>query len=194
MGESHAGRVVLETLLLSFWFFIPAYIANPAAVLFGGGRPVDLGRVWRDGRRVLGDGKTWRGLIGGGLSGVVIGTIQWTALLPWESSPLSFGPFPEFLGILAALSFGALLGDMLGSFIKRRRGLEKGQRAPFLDRYDFVLGAFLLTGLLFPDWVAARYLFGEAILGLLFILGITPLLHKVVNVIGYRIGKKEVPW
>src|SRR3990172_345640 len=64
-------------LLQAFWFFLPAYVANPAAVLFGGGRPVDGGRVLADGHRLFGDGKTWRGFAGGGFMGVAVGPLQW---------------------------------------------------------------------------------------------------------------------
>jgi CDP-2,3-bis-(O-geranylgeranyl)-sn-glycerol synthase len=193
MAGGFPSLVLLQTLALAFWLFLPAYVANPAAVLFGGGPPVDLGKKWLDGRRLLGDGKTWRGLVGGGLAGVVIGIMQWLVVKPLDGG-LSHGPFPDFLGVVAALSFGALLGDMMGSFVKRRLGMEKGRKAPVLDQFDFVFGAFIVTGALYPDWVILHYVAGEAILGLLFILAVTPLLHKAVNVIGYRIGKKEVPW
>src|SRR2546427_13302198 len=50
---------------LAFWFLLPAYVANPMAVVSGGGTPMDFGRTLRDGRRLLGDGKTWRGFAGG---------------------------------------------------------------------------------------------------------------------------------
>src|SRR2546422_10291580 len=60
---------------LAFWFLLPAYVANPMAVVFGGGVPMDFGRVLRDGRRVLGDGKTWRGVAGGAPAGVALAAI-----------------------------------------------------------------------------------------------------------------------
>lgn len=155
---------------------------------------MDFGRTWRDGRRILGDGKTWRGLLGGSLSGVVLGLIQWaptTLFMGQDVSPLSLA---SYMGPVAAFSFGALLGDTLGSFIKRRLGMEQGQRAPVLDQYDFVLGAFALAGVAFPGWLIAFYLSGDALFGLLLIIAITPALHRLVNIIGYRMGKKEVPW
>ncbi len=93
-----------------------------------------------------------------------------------------------------ALAFGSLLGDVLGSFIKRRVGIQRGGKAPVLDQYDFVIGAFLLTGALFSGWLLTHYILNEAIFGLILIIVLTPILHRVVNIIGYRIGKKEVPW
>lgn len=185
--------MVLETLLLAFVLFLPAYVANPLAVLWGGGAPMDLGRRWRDGRRVLGDGKTWRGFVGGGVSAVLVALFLWPPLALWTDS-LTGASFLAWLGPATAFAFGALLGDALGSFVKRRFGRERGARTPVLDQYDFVLGAFLLAGLLFPDWVWTYYLQGEAIFGLLLILVVTPLLHRAVNLLGHRLGKKEVPW
>ncbi len=186
--------MVLLTLLLAFWFFLPAYVANPAAALLGGGTPVDFGITLRDRRRLFGDGKTWRGFIGGGLIGVALGTIMWASTLLYPGTPFSYGPFPVFLGIVIALSFGALLGDLLGSFLKRRWGTDRGGKVPVLDQYDFVIGAFLATGLAFPAWVAQHYLVGQAALGLALIIIVTPPLHRAINLLGYRMGKKEVPW
>ncbi|MDD1705711.1 MAG: CDP-archaeol synthase, partial [Methanoregulaceae archaeon] len=40
---------------------MPAYVPNPVAAFLGGGRPIDGGNNFRDGRRIFGDGKTWRG-------------------------------------------------------------------------------------------------------------------------------------
>ncbi len=124
---------------------------------------------------------------------MVIGIIQWPSSFLW-AGPLTLNSFSSWIGPVATLAFGALLGDLLGSFIKRRLGIERGRKAPVLDQYDFVLGAFLLTGATFPGWVLAHYMLNEAVFGLILIIVLTPVLHRVVNVIGYRIGKKEVPW
>ncbi|MFW6318076.1 MAG: CDP-archaeol synthase, partial [Halorubrum sp.] len=58
----------------AFWAMVPAYVPNNAAVLAGGGRPIDGGREWR-GARLLGDGKTWRGTAVGTLVGVVLALV-----------------------------------------------------------------------------------------------------------------------
>ncbi len=185
--------MALEEALLAFWFLLPAYVANPMAVVFGGGSPMDLGRTMRDGRRVLGDGKTWRGFAGGIASGFALGGIL--ALLgALAGPPLSFGDWPGVLGILVLLPVGALLGDLLGAFAKRRLGLERGAKAPGLDQYDFLIGAFLLLLVLAPSWWLARFWTGDAIWGFGFIILITPALHRAVNMIGYRWGHKREPW
>ena len=185
----------LESIPQALWFFLPAFVANPAAVLFGGGRPIDLGRTLRDGERLFGDGKTWRGLVGGTAGGAVLGLLlsaPFLVLAP--SSSWSFGStVPEALGASAVLAFGALLGDLAGAFVKRRMHLPRGAKASGLDQYDFVLGGLLLS-LAIPSWSGPRFFSGDALLGLLAIIVITPALHRAVNLIGYRMGKKHEPW
>ena len=40
----------LLVIVSAIFAMLPAYAANPLAVLTGGGAPIDGGRVWRDGR------------------------------------------------------------------------------------------------------------------------------------------------
>lgn len=61
-----------EPILQGLYVFLPAYMANMSPVFSAKlaprwSAPIDGGRMHRDGKRVLGDGKTWRGLVGGGL-------------------------------------------------------------------------------------------------------------------------------
>jgi CDP-2,3-bis-(O-geranylgeranyl)-sn-glycerol synthase len=43
------------------------------------------------------------------------------------------------------LSLGALMGDLIESFIKRRINREPGKSLPIADQIDFILGAFLFA-------------------------------------------------
>ena len=181
--------MALEAIPQALWFFLPAFVANPMAVVFGGGPPIDFGRRLADGERILGDGKTWRGLVGGTLSGGILGFLL---SLPSPSS-WSFGSPEAAFGVSALLAFGALLGDLVGAFLKRRMHKPRGAKAPGLDQYDFVAGA-LLVSLLIPAWSIPRFFSGDALLGLASIIVITPALHRAVNLVGYRIGKKHEPW
>lgn len=186
--------MALEAIPQALWFFLPAYVANPMAVLWGGGPAIDFGRTWRDGERVFGDGKTWRGLFGGTLSGALLGlllSLPFDLLAP--ASPWSFGAPLEALGVSAVLAFGALLGDLVGAFIKRRMHKPRGAKAPVLDQYDFVVGGLLLS-LLVSGWAAPRFFSGDGWYGLLAIILITPALHRAVNVLGYKMGRKHEPW
>jgi CDP-2,3-bis-(O-geranylgeranyl)-sn-glycerol synthase len=80
-------------------------------------RPLDGGRTLADGRRLLGETKTWRGLAASlaatTLFAVVVGLSWW-------------------LGCLFALL--ALTGDALSSFIKRRLSIVAHGRAVGLDQ------------------------------------------------------------
>lgn len=176
----------LETVVVAFWLMLPAYIPNNAAVLFGGGPPVDMGRKWGD-RRILGDGKTWRGSASGVLAGFVL------ALLLNET--LVRGYVPDFLpafDVLAAfgLAFGAILGDMGASFLKRRTGRERGAPFPGVDQLDFVVGAFVVTIPLAPGWFFDNFTAGVLVV----VLVITPVLHVSTNFIAHKLGLKDEPW
>ncbi len=194
--------MALEAIPQALWFFLPAFVANPSAVLWGGGPPMDFGRTLRDGERLLGDGKTWRGLSGGVLSGAVLGFLLYLPFgLAAPASSWSFAAPQTELGpsawtafsVSAVLALGALLGDLTGAFIKRRFHKPRGAKAPVLDQYDFVAGG-LLASLLVAGWSVPRFFSGDAWYGSLAIILITPALHRGVNIIGYRMGKKHEPW
>ena len=158
-------------VLFSILWFTPAYVANAAATLskfFQSTHPIDAGKNFTDGRRILGDGKTWEGLMIGTLTGFVLGY-----------------PVLYFFGLgtmidALLLSFGALFGDLVGSFVKRRVGLKRGEEAPLLDQLDFVFGAFLLDPPI-PSWAIT-------------IIFLTPILHRLANITAYLLGVKDEPW
>lgn len=177
---------VLTALISALWIMIPAYLPNSAAALFGGGKAIDLGRNWNDGRRILGDGKTWRGFFGGVLSGIITGIILIWARNFWG---LIWLPEQTLLSV-TLLAAGALLGDLIKSFFKRRLDRNRGDEWLIADQYDLVAGAFLLLVIFDWGWVIANI----TPLILLWILIITPLLHRAVNIIGFIMGVKEVPW
>ena len=166
---------------------LPAYLPNPVAALFGGGTPVDLGRNFSDGKRIFGDGKTFRGLIIGILAGIGIGLLQ-----IWLSGAYRLGEPACSIPIMSItlLATGALLGDLCKSFFKRRFGKERGTKWPVADQYDLVAGALLLVLIFDPAWLFANMTLPVFI----FILILTPVLHRAVNIIGYHFGVKEVPW
>jgi CDP-2,3-bis-(O-geranylgeranyl)-sn-glycerol synthase len=100
----------------------------------------------------------------------------------------------EGINVVFTLALGSLLGDMAGAFIKRRLGMERGRKAPMLDQYDFVVGAMALTALAHTGWITAHYVNGESIIALIALLIFVPILHRSVNIIGFKLGKKKEPW
>jgi CDP-2,3-bis-(O-geranylgeranyl)-sn-glycerol synthase len=165
---------------------LPAYVPNPVAALFGGGTPIDLQKNFSDGNRIFGDGKTYRGLITGVLAGVITGCI-----LIWLYGQFPSASLPEHtLLSVTLLATGALLGDLVKSFFKRRYGKERGTKWPIADQYDLVAGAFLLLLIFDPAWLFATVTLPV----FLVILIITPVLHRATNIVGYILKVKEVPW
>ncbi|ELZ58631.1 MULTISPECIES: CDP-2,3-bis-(O-geranylgeranyl)-sn-glycerol synthase [Halorubrum] len=172
----------------AFWAMLPAYVPNNAAVLAGGGRPIDGGREWR-GARLLGDGKTWRGTTVGTLVGVCL-AVALNALAEPASAAVGVD-LPTFaLPAAFALAFGAMCGDIGASFLKRRSGRERGAAFPGLDQLDFVVGALALAFVVDTDWAVA--VFTPRVLAVVLVM--TPVLHVVTNVGAYRLGLKDEPW
>jgi CDP-2,3-bis-(O-geranylgeranyl)-sn-glycerol synthase len=186
---------LLLVIPLALWLMIPMLVPNSAAVLFGGGMPMDFGRKMKDGTRILGDGKTWRGLAGGTASGMVIGLIQWGIAKSLDAPDWLWSDgLQNTILILFLLAFGSMLGDTLGSFIKRRMKKKSGAKVPVLDQYDFFIGTMILIVPLQFDWFYTNFIVDEYIIGLIGLIIIIPLLHRAVNIIGYKMGKKDVPW
>lgn len=182
----------ISMLLISFvtilYFLIPAYLANSGGLIFGGGTPVDFGKFDSKGIRWIGDGVTWRGLIGGTLLGTLAGAIQGYF---GGDLMLMFGEYittPIAVGVLNGiiigflLGFGALVGDALGSFLKRRIGIGRGKPAPILDQIDF-----LVVALLFVSFVV-KLDFGFVVIAIV----LTIIIHLIANTGAYLLGIKDV--
>jgi len=178
----------VAVVAVAVWAMLPAYVPNNAAVLVGGGHPIDAGRTWR-GARVLGDGKTWRGTAAGALAGIALALVL-NAVGPTISAATGL-PLPAFPPVaMVALPIGAMVGDALASFLKRRTGRERGAAFPGIDQFDFVLGALVLTALGAFEWFTATFTLSV----LAVVLVLTPLLHVGTNVIAYQVGLKSETW
>jgi CDP-2,3-bis-(O-geranylgeranyl)-sn-glycerol synthase len=161
------GNPLIDALV----FILPAYCANAIPVLFGGGCPIDGGKVFSDGRPILGSHKTIRGFV----SGLIVGTLVGLGL----SFVTDYGVLLGF-----AVSLGALLGDLFEAFVKRRFGYAPGASLPVADQLDFVLGALLFSySVSPPSWQVA-----------LVVLVITPPIHLLTNFVAYHLGVKKEPW
>ncbi|MFW9794855.1 MAG: CDP-2,3-bis-(O-geranylgeranyl)-sn-glycerol synthase, partial [Candidatus Thorarchaeota archaeon] len=138
---------------LSIWLGLAAWIANATPVLGGGGRPIDGGRVFRDGNRILGDGKSIRGFVVGVFFGTLVGVGQFIAapyLRPLLAQFVTITPEMDYvlfitIPVAFLLSLGALTGDLIGSFIKRRVNVKSGDSSPFLDQLGFIIMALIFA-------------------------------------------------
>jgi CDP-2,3-bis-(O-geranylgeranyl)-sn-glycerol synthase len=192
--------VVSDQLLIParvLWVLTTPFLANAFATFpKGRGPPMDRGRLWTpDGRRILGASKTWSGFVFGTLAALPFGVLQSYLIL---IAPPDLAIVPPFaptvvaaIPVILLLSGGALAGDVLGSFVKRRLGRASGSRAFLLDQLPFVLlpvgvGLLVAPGLFVPVFWNPE---GFAWM-LLFTLG----MHALFNYVGYWAGWKKVPW
>lgn len=195
-------EALLELFASSLWVLIPAYVANASATLSRGKGPrMDGGRTWPgDGRPLLGRSKTWLGFLLGSCFGILVGSVQaWLILIAPPNLRLvpPFGPtLLAALLPLLLLAPGALVGDALGSFVKRRRGAESSAPAPLLDQLPFLLLPMLLLGLVTPGLFVAAFWPGlvPGLLTVGWVLLLTLFLHTSFNWVGFFIGTKKVPW
>jgi CDP-2,3-bis-(O-geranylgeranyl)-sn-glycerol synthase len=163
---------MLDMIFESLIFIFPAYCANSIPVVLGGGRSLDFGRKFIDGRPLFGSHKTFRGFFAGLCVGTIVG-IGESIVFDW---------YTPLLGFL--LSLGAVLGDLGGAFAKRRLGLAPGAFFPVVDQIDFVLLA-----LVFSIPVAA-----PTLILTLHIIAITIPIHILTNLLAYLVQLKKKPW
>lgn len=172
----------MDNIIFALLFFLPAGVSNMTPVfssrvplLRDWKTPIDLGRSYR-GRRILGDNKTWRGLV----SGVVMGTLTGVVL-----SQTYFADYHTTLFVIAAasMSFGALVGDAVESFFKRQRGIKSGQPWFPFDQTDYIVGGliFAMPLIFLPLWIIA------------WVFGLYFGLHLLSSYIGYLLGLKDLP-
>jgi CDP-2,3-bis-(O-geranylgeranyl)-sn-glycerol synthase len=172
----------VKALLIIF----PAYAANGFPPLARGHRPIDMKRNWLDKNRIFGDGKTFEGFGFGLFAGFVIGALESYLYPDLNSYAMQYGVKLPLINLYIAflIALGALSGDLIGSFLKRRLGLKRGADVPLLDQWNFIIGAVLFV-----------YWFTDITIWMfLIMLLITPIVHRVANIIAHRIKIKKEPW
>ncbi len=213
---------ILSLSIMTLWLYLPGFLANTFAMMWGkwlpktgyGPWPIDGGRNWKDGNRILGDGKTWNGLIGGSITSGILCVIIVASmgdaptsetvesgifahpLTGYEGTWFDFGSANLSAFVLGTfLGFACLVGDSTGSFFKRRRGLKRegeiSSKAPLLDTLPFAIMVFLWGQLFLGDSLLSQ---SELIVPMIIMIIITPILHRSFNLIGYYISWKDVPY
>ena len=176
----------MRELIAVLWFFLPAYLANMSPVLVQGrferlAAPIDGGRTFR-GRRILGDHKTWRGIVAGVVVGIAAAGLQrlvhetgWFASVTLVDYEALWLP----LGLLQGLGTG--VGDAVKSFFKRQIGIAPGRSWIGFDQLDFMVGAYAFVCLVYVPPLLATLL----ALPIVFVGSIG------VTASGYGLGLKE---
>ena len=121
--------------------------------------PMDGGRTLKDGNRLFGENKTWKGFMGYIIFGT-LSTVLWGLII--KNTPLNSLNF-FYVNHENTLGFNILVGVLLGlfyalfelpnSFIKRRLGITPGKPATglkkaifvFIDQADSIFGCALVV-------------------------------------------------
>jgi CDP-2,3-bis-(O-geranylgeranyl)-sn-glycerol synthase len=165
-------------VLNALWLILPAYTANAFPPLVHGKHPLDFGKKLRN-HRILGNGKTIEGTVSGIAFGTFVGVLQ---MFLQDYVPLSLSHLTP--GMVVLLSTGAIIGDIVGSFFKRRLGIERGKPALIIDQLDFLLGSLFFL----------YFVYTPTTLTVLVLLVLTPVLHRLANIIAFVFRIKKEPW
>ena len=152
-------------------------------------KPIDNGKILKDKKRIFGNNKTWKGLIGyiilNTIFSIIFGFI-------WKYTKLEYLNY-FYINHNNELLYNLLIGFLLGlfyalfelpnSFIKRRLGIEEGKTTKdiykvlfiFLDQADSIFGMALVVWMFYPLGIK---------LYLLFIL-VGALTHILLNMLLY---------
>jgi CDP-2,3-bis-(O-geranylgeranyl)-sn-glycerol synthase len=175
---------MFKLLIQLIWFFLPAIFANMSPVIFQKvsflDYPLDFNLQLKN-KPLLGKNKTYRGLFFGILIAILVIIIQkelYSYMLNF--SVINYNQINIYLlGFL--LGFGALSGDALKSFFKRRLNIPSGKPWIPFDQIDWFLGALLLTGFY------VHFSLKEIIISII----ISILLHPLINLISYSLGLQK---
>ena len=169
--------MVLTLILKALYFFLPAYFANMAPVLLKW-MPLPDTPIQE---RWFGKNKTWRGLFLAIVLGTLIFYLQKLAYQAGFTSLalIDYDGFSFLFGIL--LGAGAIAGDLIKSYFKRKRKIKPGQPWFPWDQLDFVFGG-LIAGMLV--YVPPAEI-------VLVLLVLSPVLHMLFSYIGYRLRMKQ---
>ena len=169
-----------------FLLILPAYIANSVPVVFGGGQSIDFGKKFVDGKPVFGKSKTIRGLA----SGIVLGSVAGIAIATFAGSfYLASLAVNQKILLGVMLPLGAMAGDLIGSFVKRRLSIPSGKPSLVLDQLFFLFVALLFGVLAFNE---LQYFIKWS--GLVFLIVLTYVLHAFFNALAHKLKLKNVPW
>lgn len=180
------------SILIAFWFFIPAGVANTAAVFASKlpvlrrfSYPMDFKKSI-NGVRIFGDHKTIRGLVVGIAVAILLTAIEINIYnnSSWlkENLTINYSEInPLIFGFLSG--FGALMGDAVKSFFKRRVGVKPGDSWFPFDQIDYIVGGILATMI----YVRLNFI------DYLFLLLIWFILHPLSTFVGFLLKLKDKP-
>ena len=186
-----------------FWAILPVVISGTLNMIFvklsvlkGIQTPMDGGLILKDGNRLFGDNKTWKGFLGmpiftglsyWGLEGLAYCSPMVAAQSPFDFEAMPF-PVPGFImGFF--IGFTYVLFELPNSFIKRRINIPPGKNVTgfkgkiflVVDQCDSSLGMTLML----PFFITTT------LLELVLIFTIGSLIHYLMVILLYMEGLKK---
>ena len=174
-------------LLKCFYLMLPAYFANMAPVivkkvsLFA--FPIDFNKKISN-KPVFGKNKTFRGLIFGVIFAIIVAYLQFLLYNADFFRAISFISYQNWLLFGFLMGSGALAGDLVKSFFKRRLDLKPGAKFVPFDQTDFVVGSLIF---MMPVFNVTLKIFLVSLL-------LSFVLHIIVNHIAFYAKIRNEKW
>ncbi len=180
---------MINLIIKALYFFLPAYFANMSPPIITKipfikriNKPIDFNKSINN-KRIFGKNKTIIGFISGIVFSLIIFLIQKYLFNFDFFQNISIINYKEFSLLLPLLlGFGAMFGDLIKSFIKRRLNIPSGSSFPIADQLDFVIFALLFSSFIYlPNFKI-----------ILTLIVLTPFLCILINFIAFKLKLKEV--
>ena len=174
-------------ILKCFYLMLPAYFANMAPVIakkidflkF----PIDFNKQLAK-KPIFGKNKTFRGFFFGVIFSMAISGLQFLLYNLGTFRNISFFDYQNWILFGFLMGFGALTGDLVKSFFKRRLDIEPGYRFIPFDQIDFVVGALVFITPIF-DLTLKIFLIS---------LILSFILHIIVNHLAFYFKIRNEKW
>ena len=178
---------IIGLLLVCFYFILPAYFANMAPVIVKRVNifnfPLDFDKKINN-KPIFGKNKTFRGLVFGVLFAIIISFSQFLFYNNGLFVGISIVDYSNWLLIGILLGFGAIFGDLIESFVKRRLDYGPGKSFIPFDQIDFVLGALIFIS----------FIVDLTLNKIIIIIVLSFVLHIIVNHIAFYTGMRNEKW
>lgn len=178
----------METFLIKcFYLMLPAYFANMAPVIVKKINlfyfPIDFNKELKN-KPIFGKNKTFRGFIFGIIFSIIIAYSQFLLYNINFFKNISFINYQNWLLFGLLMGIGALCGDLIKSFFKRRLNIKPGDKFIPFDQIDFVIGALVF---IMP-------IFNVTLKILIISLLLSFVLHITVNHIAFYLKVRNEKW
>ncbi len=163
----------MNTLLQIIWLYLPSAFANMAPVIF---HKCDFLNISIN-KKLFGKNKTYRGFFFGILISIIVVIFQRTLSAQAQNIELLDYQNINIIIFGSLMGIGALLGDLLKSYFKRKLKIRPGKSFPMIDQIDWVIGSSVV--LFFYISLKLKFIIYSLIM-----LGV---LHLLTNILSYKL-------